>query len=104
MTQHDVALVLQFAGLAVMVPGAVCLARRQYLANIRLCALGCGLHMIGVSLAGRTVYAALDAAVVAYALWLWWNNGGGDNTRRRLRRWAARFRGVRRTAPAAGTA
>lgn len=31
--------------------------------------------------------------------WLWWHSGGGDGTRRRLKSWAGRFQGVRRTAP-----
>jgi hypothetical protein len=30
---------------------------------------------------------------------LWWHSGGGAGTRRRLKSWASRFRGVRRTAP-----
>lgn len=48
--------------------------------------------------------ASFHAAVGALAAWLWRKGGGGDGTRRRLKRWVRRFEGVRRTAPAAGTA
>ncbi|MGW3563517.1 hypothetical protein ACWDSL_06385 [Streptomyces sp. NPDC000941] len=51
-------------------------------------------------LAGNTSAASISAAAAAFTAWYWWNGGGGDGTRRRLRRWARRFRGVRRTAPA----
>lgn len=40
------------------------------------------------------------AASAGLFVWLWWHSGGGDGTRRRLRAWAGRFHGVRRTAPA----
>ncbi|MDV9189778.1 hypothetical protein R6L23_16405 [Streptomyces sp. SR27] len=40
------------------------------------------------------------AAGTVLCLWGWWHGGGGDSTRRRLREAAARFRAVRRTAPA----
>ena len=43
--------------------------------------------------------AYLIAAFTAVFVWVWWNNGGGDGTWRRLKSWAARFQGVRRTAP-----
>ncbi|MGW2725645.1 hypothetical protein [Streptomyces sp. NPDC001492] len=39
------------------------------------------------------------AAVTAWCAYDWWHKGGGDGTRRRLKRWARRFQGVRRTAP-----
>lgn len=52
-------------------------------------------------LKGNAFWAALDAGLMAWFLWAWWNSGGGDGTRRRLRRWARRFQGVRRTAPVA---
>ncbi|GAA3590914.1 hypothetical protein [Streptomyces osmaniensis] len=48
---------------------------------------------------GWTVVAYLAAASAALAAWLWWNGGGGDDTKRRLKSWAGRFHGVRRTAP-----
>lgn len=41
----------------------------------------------------------LNAAATAWHAWLWWNSGGGDGTKRRLKKWAGRFQGVRRTAP-----
>ena len=46
-----------------------------------------------------TTVLYLDAGGVALFVWLWWNSGGGDDTKRRLKRWARRFQGVRRTAP-----
>jgi hypothetical protein len=48
---------------------------------------------------GWTVVAYIAAVAAALAAWLWWHGGGGDDTKRRLRSWAARFHGVRRTAP-----
>ena len=41
----------------------------------------------------------LCAGATALFVWLWWHSGGGDGTKRRLKRWAVRFQGVRRTAP-----
>lgn len=46
------------------------------------------------------LWVCLDAAAFAFFAWLWWTGGGGDDTKRRLRKWARRFRAVRRTAPA----
>lgn len=43
--------------------------------------------------------ASINAASMAISAWLWWQDGGGDDTKRRLRRWARKFQGVRRTAP-----
>lgn len=48
---------------------------------------------------GWTVVAYIAAVAAALAAWLWWNGGGGDDTKRRLKSWAGRFHGVRRTAP-----
>jgi hypothetical protein len=48
--------------------------------------------------------ACMHAALGAGAAWLWWHDGGGDGTKRRLKSWARKFRGVRRTAPVAGAA
>jgi hypothetical protein len=65
-------------------------------------ALGCFLDTLrNVLWDHNPVAAALTAASCAIWAWLWWNNGGGDDTKRRLRAWVRRFRGVRRTAPAA---
>ncbi|MFD8901275.1 hypothetical protein [Streptomyces ardesiacus] len=51
-------------------------------------------------LTGNTVAASISAGAAACFAWMWWNGGGGDGTKRRVRKWARRFRGVRRTAPA----
>lgn len=48
--------------------------------------------------------ASVDAGVAAIYIWWWWNSGGGDGTRRRLRKWARAFQGVRRTAPVGSAA
>lgn len=48
---------------------------------------------------GWTVMVYLAAGCTALSAWWWWNSGGGDGTKRRLKRWARRFQGVRRTAP-----
>lgn len=48
---------------------------------------------------GWTGLMYLHAGVAAWCAWDWWNNGGGDGPQRRLKRWAAGFQGVRRTAP-----
>lgn len=50
-------------------------------------------------LGGKPGWACWCAGVTALCAWQWWNNGGGDGTRRRLKSWARRFQGVRRTAP-----
>lgn len=50
-------------------------------------------------LVNRHFNAYLSAAVAATSAFLWWHNGGGDGTKRRLKSWASRFQGVRRTAP-----
>jgi hypothetical protein len=47
---------------------------------------------------GWTTTLYLTAAGTAVMAWMWWHSGGGDGTRRRLRSWARRFPGVRRTA------
>ena len=48
---------------------------------------------------GWTVALYMAAVAAALSAWAWWHGGGGDGTRRRLKLWAGRFRGVRRTAP-----
>lgn len=45
------------------------------------------------------VASSIGAASTALSAWSWWHGGGGDGTRRRLKSWARRFQGVRRTAP-----
>ncbi len=54
---------------------------------------------IGSALAGWTSNVYLHAVFAAWMAWAWWHSGGGDGTRRRLKSWARRFQGVRRTAP-----
>ena len=51
------------------------------------------------AVAGWTTVLYMQAGGAALFAWLWWNSGGGDGTRRRLKSWASRFQGVRRTAP-----
>lgn len=55
---------------------------------------------VGSAIAGWTRNVYLHAAFTAWMAWAWWHGGGGDGTRRRLKSWARRFQGVRRTAPA----
>lgn len=52
---------------------------------------------------GSNLTAGIAAGSLALTLWLWWHSGGGDGTKRRLKRWARKFEGVRRTAPAAAS-
>lgn len=44
-------------------------------------------------------WACWCAGISAWCAYSWWHGGGGDGTRRRLKKWARRFQGVRRTAP-----
>lgn len=53
----------------------------------------------GVALSGARFMAPFNVAVASWCAWVWWRDGGGDGTRRRLKEWASRFQGVRRTAP-----
>jgi hypothetical protein len=47
--------------------------------------------------------AIWTAVFTAYYLWVWWTKGGGgDRTKKRLKKWARKFQGVRRTAPQMG--
>jgi len=55
--------------------------------------------VVASCLEGITSVASAFAALGAVNAWIWWHGGGGDGTRRRLKSWASRFRGVRRTAP-----
>lgn len=50
---------------------------------------------------GDHLWALVDTAACAFFAYQWWTGGGDDDTKRRLRRWARRFEGVRRTAPGA---
>ena len=44
-------------------------------------------------------WACWCAGIAAWCAHGWWTGGGGDGTRRRLKSWARRFQGIRRTAP-----
>lgn len=57
--------------------------------------------LVGVSFvrADHPLLACWCAAVSAWCAYDWWTKGGGDGIRRRLKTWARRFQGVRRTAP-----
>jgi hypothetical protein len=62
-------------------------------------ALGCIPFIVAFALDGATSVASVFAALGALNAWGWWRGGGGGGTRRRLKSWASRFQGVRRTAP-----
>lgn len=62
-------------------------------------AVGQGVSLVGYVAGGHHLAAGIAAAGAAFAAWMWWNEGGGDSTKRRLKRCARRFQGVRRTAP-----
>ena len=66
------------------------------------CALTNALNLTICVIVHQTGAAGYLAGALALSLWAWWNAGGGDGTRRRLRSWARKFQGVRRTAPAGG--
>lgn len=55
--------------------------------------------IVAFCLDGITYMASAFAALGAVNAWIWWHGGGGDDTKRRLKSWARRFQGVRRTAP-----
>jgi hypothetical protein len=67
-------------------------------------AIGEGMISINATRHGAHLWAVWFAALCAMSAHAWWNGGGGDDTRRRLRSLRRVFRGVRRTAPAAGGA
>jgi hypothetical protein len=102
--RDSVGMAFLIAGFAPMLIGALHSASRRYSAALAWNSAGTGLHLIGVVIRDELFYAVMDAGVFAWCLWHWWNNGGGDGTRRRLRHWARKFQGTRRTAPAGGTA
>lgn len=96
---------LEWTGWAASVPGWIAIFRRagdrQVYGWFAVCN---ALFMASHALAGDRLAACLNACLGAYAAWLWWQSGGGDGTKRRLKSWARKFRGVRRTAPALGGA
>lgn len=64
-----------------------------------LMALGSALNLPESVLHHSTVYTAMNVAVMIWYGMDWWRNGGGDGTKRRLKKVAKKFEGVRRTAP-----
>lgn len=58
---------------------------------------------LGGFVTGNTVAASISGAAAGYLAWRWWSGGGGDATKRHIRQWIERFRGVRRTAPVSGS-
>lgn len=68
------------------------------------CAIACGLFCVTSVVDGSPKAASMNAGAAAFFIWSWWNSGGGDGTRRRLRKSARTFRGIRRTAPVGGSA
>ncbi|MEV6165736.1 hypothetical protein AB0L71_28250 [Streptomyces sp. NPDC052052] len=93
---------LNLAGIIVIVAGLVAAAFNRLSDYQVYGLLAVSQVLVGASgfLTGNTVAASISAAAAGFFAWKWWNGGGGDGTRRRLRSWARRFRGVRRTAPA----
>lgn len=59
------------------------------------------INVVNAATHDSPVAGSVNAAGFALSAWLWWRDGGGDDTKRRLRRRARKFEGVRRTAPAA---
>jgi len=88
-------------GAAVTAFAAGRIAKRTFFA---LLAVSNGLALLSAVISHNQFGASINAASLAAALYGWWQNGGGDDTKRRLRKWARKFEGVRRTAPAAGAA
>jgi hypothetical protein len=57
------------------------------------------INLVNAAVHSSPVAGSINAAGFALSVWLWWRDGGGDDTKRRLRRWARKCEGVRRTAP-----
>ncbi|MGA5340465.1 hypothetical protein ACPCK3_15080 [Streptomyces griseoincarnatus] len=64
-----------------------------------LSAIGWALLAVDAFRRGYDLSGLVFTAFCAWDLHRWWHGGGGDGTGCRLRRLAARFQGVRRTAP-----
>ncbi|MEW1565763.1 hypothetical protein AB0454_22590 [Streptomyces sp. NPDC093509] len=74
------------------------ITERQYTGGM---ALVYAVAAVGCAIAGWRTALYMNVAGGALFAWMWWNSGGGDDTKRRLKSWAGRFEGVRRTAPVA---
>lgn len=49
-------------------------------------AIGFTAKAISNFLAHEPIWASIDAGLVAWFLWVWWNNGGGDGMRRAFKK------------------
>lgn len=90
--------------LACDIVGVVCLLSRR-VPLWRTCgvlAVANGAALPGEVASGDFVGSCGHCVLCAALGAVWWHGGGGDGTRRRLRALRRLFRGVRRTAPAAG--
>lgn len=59
----------------------------------------CSVDVVGALIVHDRVMPAVNAALAAIFLWLWWKSGGDDDTKKRWRKFKKKFEGVRRTAP-----
>jgi hypothetical protein len=84
--------------------GLLFLVVRRRRTGFGLYALGSFSGLVGDVADGSRGWAVVDSAFAGFYVWAWWHSGGGDGTKRRLRSWTRRFRGVRRTAPVLGGA
>jgi hypothetical protein len=69
------------------------ITRRTFYA---LGSLASGTNLIVAAAHTDYIGGPINAAAFAVSAWLWWHDGG-DDTKRRLRVWATRSRGTRRT-------
>ncbi|MEU5596622.1 hypothetical protein [Streptomyces sp. NPDC020298] len=98
-----VSLALSAAGMATFVSALA--ARLKGIINhhtlMGWCIVGNAINLVSAALRHDSLDGGICAGGTALAAWVWWNGGGGDDTKRRLRRLARKFQGVRRTASAA---
>ncbi|PWI16044.1 hypothetical protein DI272_19125 [Streptomyces sp. Act143] len=99
-----IALALGVASWALVASAVTCIVTGRVTTGFGVLSLAYLVGAAGHAANGSPAGAAWDAGFAALFAWVWWNRGGGDGPRRRLRRWARKFHGVRRTAPMAGAA
>jgi len=92
-------LVITLAGLGAMFQGLALFGRITWTQAAGWMAVSSAASGVLSAVNGWTGNVYLCTGIAAWMAWLWWNGGGGDGPRRRLKRWARRFQGVRRTAP-----
>lgn len=93
-------LALSMAGMVTVIRGIA--AQQRGMRTTPYYALATALYMAAGLIAihaGNTFYAAVCAGAVAVNSYMWWNGDGGNGTKRRLKSWASRFQGARRTTP-----